>query len=68
EALMFVYDGGTIPATTPLHLPTDELSAARWVEPAEIAGLVADRLGRRIRAALEAVGTGTLSEMENGEV
>lgn len=68
EALMFVYDGGTIPATTPLRLAARELASSRWVEPAGVGELVADRLARRVHAALRAVELGRLVEMEDGAV
>ena len=46
----------------------DELRSSRFVEPAEMDALMSQRLARRTRAALSALVTDTLVEMESGVV
>jgi 8-oxo-dGTP pyrophosphatase MutT (NUDIX family) len=66
ESVMFIFDGGVLPDLDAVTLPVDELASARFVPPADLADLVAQRLLRRIHAALRALAAGALLELEHG--
>lgn len=66
ESMMLVYDAGTLPETSEIHLPPDELASYRFVDDADLDVLLPARLARRVRAALHALATGSLAELENG--
>jgi len=66
ESLMLVYDGGVILDPTAIRLPNDELASFRFVAVDELAGLLEERVVRRVRAALEALADGSTAELENG--
>lgn len=66
ESLMFVYDGGVLADPSRIRLPADELASFRFVEPDELDALLVERLARRVRAALRALGDGGVAELENG--
>ncbi|MFI9271470.1 NUDIX domain-containing protein [Kitasatospora sp. NPDC052896] len=61
-AVHFMFDGGTVPATTPLRLQPEEIAEARFFPPAEAAVLLhehaADRLQHGLRSR-RAGGAGT---------
>ena len=63
---MLVYDGGVILDPTAIRLPNDELASFRFVAVDELAGLLEERVVRRVRAALEALADGSTAELENG--
>jgi 8-oxo-dGTP diphosphatase len=67
ESLRFIYDGGMLSDPTEIRLAADELASFCFVTPDEMDQLVVDRLGRRVRAALKALATGSVTELENGE-
>jgi hypothetical protein len=48
----FVFDGGTIPADTPIQVQAEELDGYRFTELAELASYVPPYLQARIGAAL----------------
>jgi 8-oxo-dGTP diphosphatase len=66
ESLMFVYDGGVLPPDAVLRLPAGELASYRFVPVGELGDVTVERLARRVRAALRALGTGTVVELESG--
>lgn len=66
ESLMLVYDGGVLVDTSGIVLPPDELASFRFLEPAELDAVTVPRLVRRIHAALEALATGSVAELEDG--
>ncbi len=67
ESLMFVYDGGVLSDPNSITLPADELVSFRFVDPDQIDELMVERLVRRVRAALQALGDGGVAELENGK-
>ncbi|MFE5677298.1 NUDIX domain-containing protein [Streptomyces erythrochromogenes] len=52
--VQFLFDGGQVPAGTPVHLQRSELSEARWVRPAEAMTLLDDKRGAWLESALRA--------------
>jgi 8-oxo-dGTP pyrophosphatase MutT (NUDIX family) len=66
ESMMFVYDGGLLPPDAVLRLPPGELAAYRFVPVTELGEVTVERLARRVRAALRALETGTVIELESG--
>lgn len=54
DGLMVVFDGGTLPDSTVLRLPADELSAHAFVHPDQLGDHLPAHLGRRALAALAA--------------
>lgn len=65
-ALMFVYDGGVLgpAAIESISLPADELSAFRFVDPAEVDRWVSPANARRAASALGALTRGTVEEID----
>lgn len=65
-ALMFIYDGGVLDATTigRIVLPADELTDHRFVTVDEAASLVSERNLDRLRAALDAIANGGVAELD----
>ena len=68
ESLMFVYDGGVMSDASQIRLPPDELASFRFAELGHLDALMVERLSRRTRAAARALETGTVSELEWGEL
>lgn len=66
DALRLLYDGGVLADASGLHLPADELASAEFVDLAVVDRRCGDPLARRVRAAVEAVETGVLVELEDG--
>jgi 8-oxo-dGTP diphosphatase len=66
ESLLFVYDGGVLPADAAITLPADELASYRLVALEDMDALVSPRLARRLRAAMTALTDGVLVELESG--
>jgi ADP-ribose pyrophosphatase YjhB (NUDIX family) len=52
DKLLFLFDGGTLGHADEAVPDQDEISEARFYEPAELSGLMPDRLSRRILTAL----------------
>lgn len=65
-AINFVYDGGVLDAAAPLVLPPAELRSHRFVDPADLDGLVIPRLARRVRCALDARRDASVVELSGG--
>jgi 8-oxo-dGTP diphosphatase len=68
ESLMFVYDGGVLDDASSIRIPEDELASYRFFEPEEIGSVMIDRLVRRVKASLSALGDGTVAELQDGVV
>jgi 8-oxo-dGTP pyrophosphatase MutT (NUDIX family) len=68
EGVMFVFDGGRLGSerTARIRLPPAELHSWAWCRPDEAAGLLPDRLARRLRACLSARADGTTHYLEDG--
>lgn len=68
DGLMLLYDGGTLDggSSARIRLPGGELNAYGFVDLEETQGLVAERLERRILAALHARRLGRPIELEDG--
>jgi hypothetical protein len=66
DALIVVFDGGTLDDTIRFRLPHDELSDARFVEPDRLDELLPRLKARRARAALEARAAGCAVYLEDG--
>ena len=66
ESLMFVYDGGVLPGAAAIRLAADELVSFRFVGAEDLDGLMSERLARRVRAALSAIESDTMVELEHG--
>lgn len=67
ESLMFLYDGGVVEKQV-ISLPADELRSYAFVAPENLDQYLAERLARRIRAALVALDHDRLVEMDHGTV
>jgi 8-oxo-dGTP pyrophosphatase MutT (NUDIX family) len=67
ESIMFLYDGGVIDAGR-IALAADELRSYAFVAPEELEVHLVERLARRMRAGLVALGEDRLVEMEHGVV
>jgi 8-oxo-dGTP pyrophosphatase MutT (NUDIX family) len=66
DALRLVYDGGVLASTDGLRLPADELASAEFVGLDVVDHRCGEPLARRVRAAVEALETGALVELEDG--
>lgn len=66
ESLMFIYDGGSIADSSQFKLPSEELLSYRFVHPSELDEYLLPRLSRRLRAALLALESGIVVELEHG--
>ncbi len=66
ESVMLIFDGGVLSGIDDITLPADELASARFVPQVDLADLLAERLVRRLHAALRALATGALIELEHG--
>jgi 8-oxo-dGTP diphosphatase len=64
DKLLFLFDGGTLEHAGEAIPDQDEISEARFYELAELAGLMPERLSRRIMTALN--GTDGDTYAENG--
>jgi len=67
DALRLLYDGGVLADTSRLRLPADELASADFVDLDVVDHRCGGPLARRVRAAVEAVETGALVELEDGQ-
>jgi hypothetical protein len=68
EELVLIYDGGVLgPADIAAIAVTDaELAGFAFCTPGQVESRVRPVAGRRIRACLQALATGTTAELENG--
>lgn len=66
ESLMFIYDGGLMADSSHIKLASKELLSCRFVFSADLDNYVLPRLSRRIRAALSALESGIVVELEHG--
>ena len=68
EGLVVIYDGGEFSPWRHRrhHVPADELDGFEFVPPGEVAARVPADRGRRIRACLDALDTGTVAALDNG--
>ncbi|MDQ2740666.1 MAG: NUDIX hydrolase [Actinomycetota bacterium] len=66
DSIMFIYEGGVIPAGTRLKLPPAELRSCRFVAPDELDTITVPRLANRLRAALRARARDTVVELVDG--
>ncbi|PWJ51153.1 NUDIX domain-containing protein [Quadrisphaera granulorum] len=64
-ALRLIYDGGVLDDLSALHLPPAELASARFTPLDLLDQRCGDRLARRIRAAVAALATGDLAELDD---
>jgi 8-oxo-dGTP pyrophosphatase MutT (NUDIX family) len=65
ESLMFIYDGGVL-GSQHLELPAHELKSYAFLNADELDTVMAPRLARRVRAALQALSEGRVGELEHG--
>jgi 8-oxo-dGTP diphosphatase len=67
-SIMYIYDCGTLdePQCARIRLPAEELSEHRFVPPAQLAGLLPERVLRRVREALVQRSAGGTADLENG--
>jgi ADP-ribose pyrophosphatase YjhB (NUDIX family) len=66
DSIMFIYDGGVVPENAKIRLPIDELRSHRFVEPATLGEVTAQRLARRLRFALQARAESRVIELVDG--
>ena len=66
ESLMFIYDGGLFADSSQITLPSDELLSYRFVDSSDFDDYLLPRLSRRLRAALSALESGIVVELEHG--
>ncbi len=66
DSVMFIYDGGVLPAGMALTLPSAELRSYRFVASSDLETLAVPRLANRLRCALQARSEGTVIELDNG--
>ncbi|WP_257570963.1 NUDIX hydrolase [Streptomyces sp. NP160] len=64
-ALRLLYDGGTLDDLSVLQLPAAELASARFASLDVVDELCGDSLSRRVRAAVAALGSGGLAEIDD---
>ncbi|CAL8898374.1 hypothetical protein KVA01_19240 [Kocuria varians] len=62
DSVSFLYDGGRIPSDTPITVQEEELLSYRWVAPQDLETVMPASLAEHLRAALEALETGTVVE------
>jgi len=67
DSLMFRYDGAVIEAEA-IRLAPDELRDHQFVAETDLDDYLAERLARRVRAALTALREDCLVKMEHGHV
>ena len=68
EGLVVIYDGGEFSDTdiAAITVPAGELRGFEFVPPDEVDARVTPIVGRRIRACLDALATGTVAALDNG--
>lgn len=68
DKILFLFDGGTMDAATVnrIELAPDELSEYRFLDRADIADALMERLARRVTAAVTAHDRGTTVYLERG--
>ncbi len=67
DGLMLLYEAGPID-TSQIELPPHELRSWEWGDRETVMARVPDFMFRRLDAALEALTTGSVLELQNGEV
>ena len=65
DAVLFLYASGPVD-TDRIALATDELSTWEWVEPTDLDDRLPVAMTRRVRAALGALESGEVVELEHG--
>ena len=66
DSVSFVYDGGVVPADTPITVQEEELLSHRWTAPEELDRYLRPALARRLREGLAALAGGTVAELVDG--
>ena len=66
DSIMFIYDGGVLPAVDVITLPPDELRSHRFCDPTELDVVAVPRLARRLRYALQARAESRVIELVAG--
>lgn len=67
DGLMLLYAAGPIDSTQ-IVLPPEELKSWLWCDREMLAERLSDFMFRRMEAALEAIASGTVAELQNGFV
>lgn len=67
DQIAFVFDGGTIDVERKPMPHDEELSEARFVDPAKAGGLLQDRMRRRLTEALRALREGRTVYLHDGQ-
>jgi 8-oxo-dGTP pyrophosphatase MutT (NUDIX family) len=69
EGLIVVYDGGvlTMDEVAAITVPAGELAGFAFVSSGQVAGRVTPLVARRIRASLQALASGTVASLEDGD-
>ncbi|MGK4219260.1 NUDIX domain-containing protein [Kocuria marina] len=62
DSVSFLYDGGQIPSDTPITVQEEELLSYRWVAPEDLETVLSSGMAQHIRAALDALRSGTVVE------
>ena len=62
DSVSFLYDGGTIPSDTPITVQEEELLSYRFIAPEELETVMSSGMAEHIRAAIEALESGTVVE------
>lgn len=65
DGLMLLYAAGPIDPSQ-IKLPPDELKSWLWCDNEMLAERLSDFMFRRLEAALTAISSGTMAELENG--
>ncbi|PZS23735.1 MAG: NUDIX hydrolase [Pseudonocardiales bacterium] len=68
DKLLLIFDGGVLTAEQigAIRLQADELASYTFRDPAEVTALLIPRLGRRVKAAVDARQSGHTSYLEHG--
>lgn len=66
DSVSFVYDGGVVPAGTPVTVQEEELLSHRWVAPEDFGRYLRPALAHRLRRGLAALADGTVAELVDG--
>jgi ADP-ribose pyrophosphatase YjhB (NUDIX family) len=66
DSVSFVYDGGVVPAGTPITVQEEELLSHRWTAPEELDRYLRPALAHRLRKGLAALADGTVAELVDG--
>lgn len=68
DSTYYMYDGGTIPADTPISLQEEELTDYRWVAPEDLDTYFGSRHAARLRQAYRALETGEVVELSSADL